>query len=59
MRISLPHAGELTWGGQILIGRTQAEAAAKLKTHGTRPGLVTGSIEDLRAHFDALAAAYR
>ena len=53
----VPHRRELTWGGQILIGRTPAEAAAKLKTHGSRPGLVAGSMEDLKAHFDALAAA--
>ena len=53
----VPHDGDLTWGGQILIGRTPAEAAAKLQTHGSRPGLVTGSIDALKAHLDALAAA--
>lgn len=53
----VPHGGELTWGGQVLIGRTRAEAGAKLKTHGSRPGLVAGTVDDLKAHFDALAAA--
>lgn len=46
-----------TWGGQILIGRTPAEAAAKGRAHGTRPGLVAGTVDDLRSHLDALAAA--
>ena len=53
----VPHGRELTWGGQILIGRTRAEADAKLRTHGTRPGLVAGTVDDLRAHLDALAGA--
>ena len=53
----VPHGGELTWGGQVLIGRTQAEADAKLRTHGSRPGLVAGTVDDLNAHIDALAAA--
>jgi alkanesulfonate monooxygenase SsuD/methylene tetrahydromethanopterin reductase-like flavin-dependent oxidoreductase (luciferase family) len=46
-----------TWGGQVLIGRTRAEADAKLRTHGSRPGLVAGTVDDLRRHFDALGAA--
>lgn len=47
----------LTWGGQILIGRTRAEADAKLRTHGTRPGLVSGTPDDLVRHLQALAGA--
>ena len=47
---------EITWGGQVLIGRTAAEAAAKLEQHGLRPGLLHGTIDDLRRHFAALAA---
>jgi alkanesulfonate monooxygenase SsuD/methylene tetrahydromethanopterin reductase-like flavin-dependent oxidoreductase (luciferase family) len=53
----VPHGGELTWGGQVLIGRTLAEADAKLRAHGSRRGLVAGTVDDLRAHLDALAAA--
>ena len=53
----VPHGGELTWGGQVLIGRTRAQADAKLRAHGPRPGLVAGTVDDLKAHFDALAAA--
>jgi len=48
---------ELTWGGQVLIGRTRADADAKLRAHGARPGLVAGTVDDLRHHFEALAAA--
>lgn len=53
----VPPGRELTWGGQILIGRTRAGADAKLRAHGSRPGLVAGTVEDLKAHLDALAAA--
>ena len=53
----VPHGGQLTWGGQVLIGRTRAEADAKLRAHGSRPGLVAGTVADLMAHLDALAAA--
>ena len=52
-----PSGPELTWGGQVLIGRTRAEADAKLRAHGARTGLVSGTVDDLRAHLDALAAA--
>ncbi|MEA2829171.1 MAG: hypothetical protein QOG43_3610 [Actinomycetota bacterium] len=48
---------EPTWAGQVLVGRTQAEADAKLARYGTRPGLVWGTVDDLRRHLDALAAA--
>jgi alkanesulfonate monooxygenase SsuD/methylene tetrahydromethanopterin reductase-like flavin-dependent oxidoreductase (luciferase family) len=47
---------EITWGGQVLIGRTAADAAAKLEQHGLRPGLLHGTIDDLRRHFAVLAA---
>jgi alkanesulfonate monooxygenase SsuD/methylene tetrahydromethanopterin reductase-like flavin-dependent oxidoreductase (luciferase family) len=47
---------EITWGGQVLIGRTAAAAAAKLERYGSRPGLVHGTVDDLRRHFIALAA---
>jgi len=47
----------LTWAGQVLIGRTPVEAEAKLRAHGTRSGLVSGTVDDLVAHLDALAAA--
>jgi alkanesulfonate monooxygenase SsuD/methylene tetrahydromethanopterin reductase-like flavin-dependent oxidoreductase (luciferase family) len=52
-----PSGPEITWGGQVLTGRTRAQADAKLRAHGARPGLVSGTIDDLRAHLDALAAA--
>jgi hypothetical protein len=46
-----------TWAGQVLVGRTQDEADAKLARHGPRPGLVWGTVDALRRHFDALDAA--
>jgi alkanesulfonate monooxygenase SsuD/methylene tetrahydromethanopterin reductase-like flavin-dependent oxidoreductase (luciferase family) len=46
-----------TWGGQVLIGRTRAEADAKLRMHRPRPGLVSGTPDDLARHLDALAEA--
>src|SRR5205807_7061041 len=48
---------EVTWGGQVLIGRTAAEAEEKLARHGPRPGLVHGTVDDLRRHFLALKEA--
>ena len=48
---------ERTWAGQVLIGRTRAEADAKLRAHGPRPGLVWGTVDDLVRHLDALAGA--
>ncbi len=48
---------EPTWAGQVLVGRTRDEADAKLAELGTRPGLVWGTVDDLRRHLDALAAA--
>src|SRR5438067_10951976 len=45
---------EVTWGGQVLVGRTQAEASEKLARHGPRPGLVWGTVDDLRQHLSAL-----
>ena len=48
-------AFETTWGGQVLVGRTRAHAAEKLERHGTRPGLVHGTVDDLVAHLEALA----
>jgi len=48
---------ELTWGGQVLVGRTPAESEAKIRAHGSRPGLVSGTVDDLARHFEELAAA--
>ena len=47
----------LTWGGQVLVGRTPAGAAAKLRAHGPRRGLVCGTVDDLGRHLGALARA--
>jgi alkanesulfonate monooxygenase SsuD/methylene tetrahydromethanopterin reductase-like flavin-dependent oxidoreductase (luciferase family) len=48
---------EVTWGGQVLIGRTAEEAEEKLARYGPRPGLVHGTVDDLRRHLSALKEA--
>jgi alkanesulfonate monooxygenase SsuD/methylene tetrahydromethanopterin reductase-like flavin-dependent oxidoreductase (luciferase family) len=48
---------EVTWGGQVLVAATAAELDAKRERIGDRPGLVTGTVEGLRAHLAALAEA--
>ncbi|MGH9028472.1 MAG: hypothetical protein ACRDV4_02505, partial [Acidimicrobiales bacterium] len=48
---------EATWGGQVLVARTPAEAEAKKARHGARPGVVTGTVDDLARHLRALAEA--
>jgi len=53
----VPPGRALTWGGQVLIGRTRAEADAKLRAHGGRPGLVAGTPDDLVGHLRGLAGA--
>ena len=53
----VPPGPALTWGGQVLIGRTPGEADAKLRTHGSRPGLVAGTADHLRHHLDGLVEA--
>ena len=50
-------ATDVTWGGQILIGRSTEHAAEKLERHGPRPRLVHGTVDDLRSHLAALEAA--
>lgn len=48
---------EVTWGGQVLIGRTDTHAMDKLERHGPRPNLVHGTVEHVRTHLQALADA--
>lgn len=50
-------ATDVTWGGQVLVGRTDEHAADKLERHGPRPHLVHGTVDDLRRHFSILEAA--
>ena len=48
---------EVSWGGQVLVGRTEAEAAEKLARIGDRPRLVHGRVADLTEHLAGLAVA--
>lgn len=54
---SAPEPVEVSWGGQVLVGRTEEEAAAKLAHIGERPRLVHGRVTDLTAHLAGLAEA--
>ncbi|MBV9412637.1 MAG: LLM class flavin-dependent oxidoreductase [Acidimicrobiia bacterium] len=57
LAVELKGATSVTWGGQVLIGRSDEHAAAKLERHGPRPHLVHGTVEELRRHFAALEEA--
>jgi len=46
---------DVTWGGQVLVGRDARHAAELLERHGTRDGLVHGTVDDLAVHLRALA----
>lgn len=50
-------APDVSWGGQVLVARTEAEAAEKLSRFGERPGLVHGTVSDLTEHLAGLAGA--
>jgi alkanesulfonate monooxygenase SsuD/methylene tetrahydromethanopterin reductase-like flavin-dependent oxidoreductase (luciferase family) len=48
---------EVTWGGQVLVARTEDEAKAKQERFGgNRPEVVTGTVETLAHHLHELAA---
>ena len=49
---------EVTWGGQVLVGRTPEEAQDKADRHGAdRPGVVRGTVQTLADHLRGLAEA--
>ena len=50
-------AVDVTWAGQVLIGATAQDAAAKLERKGTRPGLVHGTVEQVVEHLSTIADA--
>jgi alkanesulfonate monooxygenase SsuD/methylene tetrahydromethanopterin reductase-like flavin-dependent oxidoreductase (luciferase family) len=47
----------VTWGGQVLIGRDQGDLKAKVERHGSRPGLVQGTIDEVADHLHKLGEA--
>jgi alkanesulfonate monooxygenase SsuD/methylene tetrahydromethanopterin reductase-like flavin-dependent oxidoreductase (luciferase family) len=49
--------GEVTWGGQVLIGRDRTEIDAKRERLGLRPDLVHGTIDEVASHLDAVRDA--
>jgi hypothetical protein len=51
----LPPHVQPTWAGQVLVARTAEEVEAKRERVGDRPGLLTGTVDDLAAHLAVLA----
>jgi alkanesulfonate monooxygenase SsuD/methylene tetrahydromethanopterin reductase-like flavin-dependent oxidoreductase (luciferase family) len=47
----------LTWAGQVLVGRDEADLDGLRAKHGDRPGLVSGTVENVAAHLGALGRA--
>jgi hypothetical protein len=50
-------AVEVTWGGQVLVGRDGAERDALLRSYGERPGLVAGTVDEVAATLATLSAS--
>ena len=48
---------EITWAGQVLIGRSEQDAADRLERKGTRPGLVHGTVDEVVRHLEGIAEA--
>jgi alkanesulfonate monooxygenase SsuD/methylene tetrahydromethanopterin reductase-like flavin-dependent oxidoreductase (luciferase family) len=47
----------LTWGGQVLVGRGEADVADLRARYGDRPGLVSGTVEQVAAQLRGLGRA--
>lgn len=47
----------VTWGGQVLVGEDRADAARLLEKHGSRDGLVHGSVVEVADRLAELASA--
>lgn len=48
---------EVTWGGQVLVGRDQRHLSRLLQRYGARPGVPTGTVTEVAAHLRALGGA--
>lgn len=48
----------MTWGGQVLIGRDQDELESLRATYGPRPGLVSGTVDDVALHLRGLGVTW-
>jgi alkanesulfonate monooxygenase SsuD/methylene tetrahydromethanopterin reductase-like flavin-dependent oxidoreductase (luciferase family) len=49
--------GDWTWGGQVLIGRDADDLAQRRHRYGQRPGLVSGTPEEVASALAGLAVA--
>jgi len=48
------HAPQLTWAGPCLVGRCAAQSADLRAAYGARPGLVSGTVDEVADHVRAL-----
>jgi alkanesulfonate monooxygenase SsuD/methylene tetrahydromethanopterin reductase-like flavin-dependent oxidoreductase (luciferase family) len=54
------HSGQVlqvTWGGQVLVGRDRDERERLLARFGERPGLVSGTVDEVADHLRSLGSA--
>jgi hypothetical protein len=47
----------VTWAGQVLVGRDADELRRLRDRFGDRPGLVSGTVDEVAAHLSALHVA--
>ena len=47
----------VTWGGQVLAGRDDADVRRLIDRHGTRPGALVGTVAEVAAALSALGEA--
>lgn len=48
---------QVSWGGQVLVGRDEAEVRALRARHGDRPGVLSGTVADVADRLRALGDA--
>jgi alkanesulfonate monooxygenase SsuD/methylene tetrahydromethanopterin reductase-like flavin-dependent oxidoreductase (luciferase family) len=57
MKEAASGGAHVTWGGQALVGRDEADLAALRAHYGDRPGLIAGTVTEVASRLSALAAA--
>lgn len=49
--------GQVTWAGQVLVGRDRADLARLTDRYGSRPEVLTGTVQTVAAALDELGSA--
>lgn len=57
VRALTARGGQVTWAGQVLVGRDRADLARLTDRYGSRPGVVTGTVETVARALGALGSA--